>query len=155
MEGNTKTNKLELKQKRSEQRKLREEAILAKLANLPKKNNLVDVEKALFSEQNNAEKLPVFNVGDTVRVHVKIKEGDKERIQPYEGVVIMFQNAGIRKSFTVRRVSYGVAIERVFPLHSPYIAKIEVVRRGRVRRAKLTYLRGRFGRSAVLEEKID
>ncbi|NPV38269.1 LSU ribosomal protein L19p [Brevinematales bacterium NS] len=154
MAENTKANKLELKQKRAEARKAREEAIAAKLAALPKKNRLDEVEKALLAEQNNTDKFPVFNVGDTVRVHVKIKEGDKERIQPYEGVVMMFQNAGPRRSFTVRRVSYGVAIERVFPFHSPYIAKVEVVRRGRVRRAKLTYLRGRFGRSAVLEEKV-
>ncbi len=154
MAENTKQNRLEEKQKRAEARKARQEALAAKLEGLPARNRLEDVEKAILAEQNNFDKFPPFNVGDTVRVHVKIKEGDKERIQPYEGVVIMFQNAGPRRSFTVRRISYGVAIERVFPFHSPYIAKVEVVRRGRVRRAKLTYLRGRFGRSAVLEEKV-
>ncbi|MFN4216858.1 MAG: 50S ribosomal protein L19, partial [Brevinematales bacterium] len=103
MAENTKANKLELKQKRAELRKAREEALAAKLAGLPKKNRLDEVEKALLAEQNNTEKFPVFNVGDTVRVHVRIKEGDKERIQPYEGVVMMFQNGGPRRSFTVRR----------------------------------------------------
>jgi len=118
------------------------------------KNTLEEVEKFLFNEQNNKGKFPDFQVGDTIRVYVKIIEGDKQRIQPYEGTVIADKHGGVRRSFTVRRVSYGVAIERVFPYHSPFIEKVELVRRGRVRRAKLYYLRGRFGRSAVVTEKV-
>ncbi len=118
------------------------------------KNNLVDIEKALLDEQNNLNKFPEFGVGDTIKVYVKIIEGDKQRLQPYEGVVLAIKHGGARKTFTVRRISYGVAIERVFPLHSPYIEKIEMVRKGKVRRAKLYYLRGRFGRSAVITEKV-
>ncbi len=118
------------------------------------KNTMVDIENALLAENNNSEKFPKFNIGDTVKVYVKIIEGEKQRIQPYEGVVIAMKHGGSRKSFTVRRISYGVAIERVFPFHSPYIDRIEQIRKGRVRRAKLYYLRGRFGRSAVITEKV-
>lgn len=118
------------------------------------KNTLESVEKALLAEQSNDGKFPAFSVGDTVRVNVKIVEGDKQRIQPYEGTVLAEKHGSNRKSFTVRRVSYGVAIERVFPFHSPYIESVELVRKGRVRRAKLYYLRGRFGRSAVITEKV-
>ncbi len=118
------------------------------------KNNMADIEKALLGEENNFGKFPEFNVGDTVRVSVKIKEGNKERIQPYEGVVLAFKHGGPRRTFMVRRVSYGVAIERVFPMHSPFLEKIDVIRRGRVRRAKLYYLRGRFGKSAKIREKV-
>jgi len=118
------------------------------------KNNMADIEKALLEAENNNEKFPAFNVGDTVRVHVKIKEGKKERIQPYEGVVMAFKHGGNRRTFMVRRVSSGVAIERVFPFHSPFLDKVDVIRHGRVRRAKLYYLRGRFGKSAKIREKV-
>lgn len=93
--------------------------------------------------------LSPFHPGDTVRVSVRIKEGDKERVQPYEGVVIGRSGAGIHETFTVRRVSFGVGVERIFPLHSPTIEKIEVMRAGKVRRAKLYYLRDKIGRKAT------
>lgn len=93
-----------------------------------------------------------FNVGDTVKVHVKVVEGDKERVQAYEGVCIAKKGSGIRENFTVRRVSFGIGVERTFPLHSPRIAKIEVVRKGKVRRAKLYYLRDRQGKAAKIKE---
>ncbi|MBQ0065933.1 MAG: 50S ribosomal protein L19 [Firmicutes bacterium] len=96
--------------------------------------------------------IPDFRSGSTVRVHVKIKEGDKERIQVFEGVVIERMGGGVSESFTVRKISNGVGVERKFPLHSPIIAKIEVVRHGKVRRNKLFYLRGRSGKSARLKE---
>ena len=95
-----------------------------------------------------------FNIGDTVRVMVKVKEGEKERIQAYEGVVIAKKGSSVRETFTVRKISYGVGVERVFPVHSPKIAKIEVVRHGKVRRAKLNYLRDRVGKAAKVKEKI-
>ena len=97
--------------------------------------------------------LPDFRAGDTVRLHVKVAEGDKERIQIFQGVVIRRRGSGSRASFAVRKVSAGVGVERVFPLHSPVIGKIEVVRRGRVRRAKLYYLRGLRGKAARIEER--
>ena len=93
-----------------------------------------------------------FNVGDTVKVHVKVVEGDKERVQAYEGVCIAKKGSGIRENFTVRRVSFGIGVERTFPLHSPRIAKIEVIRKGKVRRAKLYYLRDRQGKAAKIKE---
>jgi len=96
---------------------------------------------------------PEFGPGDTVRVHLRIVEGGRERIQNFEGVVIARRGRGPGETFTVRRVSYGVGVERVFPLHSPRIEKIEVLRRGRVRRAKLYYLRGLRGRAARIEER--
>lgn len=92
--------------------------------------------------------LAPFKVGDTVRVHVKIVEGDKERIQPFEGVVIRKKAGGIRSSFTVRKISYGIGVERIFPIHSPRIDRIDVINRGKVRRAKLFYLRGLKGKAA-------
>jgi len=95
-----------------------------------------------------------FKVGDTVRVHAKIVEGQKERIQIFEGVVLKRQNGGLRESFTVRRLSYGVGVEKTWPLHSPRVDKIEVVRRGVVRRAKLYYLRGRIGKASKVKEEI-
>jgi len=119
------------------------------------KNNLMDVEKSILELSNNNGKFPNFNVGDTIRVYVKIIEGDKQRIQPYEGIVIGFRHGGIRRSFIVRRISQNVAIEKIFPYHSPYIEKIEVVKKGKVRRAKLNYLRGKFGRSALVTEKFE
>jgi large subunit ribosomal protein L19 len=92
--------------------------------------------------------LPDFRVGDTIRVHVKIVEGEKERIQPFEGVVIRKKKGGIRSSFTVRKISYGIGVERVFTLHSPRVDRVDVITRGKVRRAKLFYLRGLKGKAA-------
>ena len=97
---------------------------------------------------------PVAEVGDTVRVHVHIKEGNRERIQVFEGTVIAKKHGGIEETITVRRISYGVGVEKVFPVHSPSIDKIEVVRNGAVRRAKLYYLRGRVGKGAKVKEKL-
>ncbi len=97
--------------------------------------------------------LPDFNSGDTVKVHVKIKEGDKQRIQIFQGTVIKRRGGSLGKTFTVRKISSGIGIERIFPLHSPNIDKIEVIRRGKVRRAKLYYLRGLTGKSARIPEK--
>lgn len=97
---------------------------------------------------------PVINIGSTVRVHVRIKEGDKSRIQIFEGTVIAKNNSGIAETFTVRRVSYGVGVERVFPVHSPNVEKVELVRNGKVRRAKLYYLRDRVGKAAKVKEQI-
>lgn len=99
--------------------------------------------------------LPDFGPGDTVVVSVKVKEGDRERVQAYEGVVIALRNRGLNSSFTVRKVSHGEGVERVFQSHSPSIASVKVKRRGKVRRAKLYYLRDRSGKSARIEEKID
>jgi len=97
---------------------------------------------------------PTFNIGDTVRVHAKIVEGSKERIQVFEGVVLKRQNGGVRETFTVRRLSYGVGVEKTWPLHSPRVDRVEVVRRGIVRRAKLFYLRDRIGKAAKVKEAI-
>jgi large subunit ribosomal protein L19 len=98
---------------------------------------------------------PDFAPGDTVRVHVRVKEGDKERIQVFQGVIIARRGGGTRETFTVRKMSGGVGVERIFPLHSPSIDKIEVVRRGKVRRAKLYYLRNLRGKAARIEERRD
>lgn len=97
--------------------------------------------------------VPVFAPGDTVRVHVKIREGEKERIQLFSGIVIARKSGGIRETFTVRKISGGVGVERIFPLHSPIIERIEVERKGAVRRAKLYYLRSRKGKAARIDEK--
>ncbi len=99
--------------------------------------------------------LPDFRPGDRVQVHVRIKEGDKERIQIFEGVVIVRKRGGPSSTFTVRKMSYGVGVERIFPLHSPMIAKIEVKARGRVRRSKLYYLRERTGKAARIRDRVD
>ena len=107
--------------------------------------------KAIDAESMKSD-LPVFNVGDTVKVSFKVIEGAKERIQAFEGIVIAKKNSGIRETFTVRRVSYGIGVERTFPLHSPKVADIKVVRRGKVRRAKLYYLRDLTGKAAKVEE---
>lgn len=96
----------------------------------------------------------VFGIGDTVRVSVKIREGERERIQMFEGTVIARKGAGISETFTVRRVSYGVGVERVFPYHSPNVVAVEVIRRGRVRRSKLYYLRDRVGKAARVKEQL-
>ncbi len=100
------------------------------------------------------EDAPAVEIGSTVRVHVKIREGERERIQVFEGTVIAKNGSGIAETFTVRRVSYGVGVERVFPVHSPNVAKVELVRNGRVRRAKLYYLRDRVGKAAKVKEQI-
>lgn len=108
----------------------------------------------LISESSLKKDIPVVEVGDTVKVHVLIKEGDKSRIQVFEGTVIAKKHGGINETFTVRRISYGCGVERVFPLHSPVIEKVEVIRHGKVRRAKLYYLRGRVGKAAKVKEVI-
>ena len=113
----------------------------------------MDLMKALTS-QYMKEELPQMNVGDTVRVHVKIKEGARERVQVFEGTIIARKHGGIEESITVRRISYGVGVEKVFPLHAPSVEKIELVRKGKVRRAKLYYLRDRVGKSAKVKERI-
>ena len=100
------------------------------------------------------EDAPQVKIGQTVKVHVKIREGERERIQVFEGTVIARNNSGIAETFTVRRVSYGVGVEGVFPVHSPNVAKVEVVRNGRVRRAKLYYLRDRVGKASKLKEQM-
>jgi len=97
--------------------------------------------------------IPELNVGDTVRVYVKVIEGNRERLQAFEGIIIQKKNGGIRETFTVRRVSYGIGVERTFPVHSPKIDRIEVIRKGKVRRAKLYYLRDRVGKAAKVKEK--
>ena len=113
----------------------------------------MDLIKELNKERLEAEVTPV-KVGDTVRVHVKVKEGSRERIQVFEGTVIAKKHGGIEESITVRRISYGVGVEKVFPLHAPSVEKIELVRKGKVRRAKLYYLRDRVGKAAKVKERI-
>ena len=98
--------------------------------------------------------LPNISIGDTVRVHVLIKEGNRERIQIFEGTIIAKKHGGIQETVTVRRLSYGVGVEKVFPIHSPHVVKFELVRKGKVRRAKLYYLRGRVGKAAKVKEDI-
>lgn len=110
--------------------------------------------RADFVEQEYLRKdMPQFSIGDTLRVYVKVKEGDKERLQPFEGIVIRRRGSGLRETFTVRRVTFGVGVERIFPLHSPNIGKVEIKRRGDVRRAKLYYLRKLRGKAARVKEK--
>ena len=112
-----------------------------------------EILRAIESEQMRND-LPNFNVGDNVKLHVKVKEGNRERIQMFEGTVIKRQNGGLRETFTVRRVAYGVGVERTFPVNSPIIEKMEVTRRGKVRRAKLFYLRDRVGKAAKVKELL-
>ena len=112
----------------------------------------MDLIKELTKSQ--IKEMPAVNVGDTVKVHVKVKEGARERIQVYEGIVIAKKHGGIEETITVRRISYGVGVEKVFPIHSPSIETIQVVRNGAVRRAKLYYLRGRVGKAAKIKEKL-
>lgn len=100
------------------------------------------------------ENAPQFNVGDTVRVHAKIKEGNRERIQVFEGTVLKRQGGGVRETFTVRKTSNGIGVEKTWPVHSPHVEKVEVVRRGKVRRAKLNYLRKRVGKAAKVKELV-
>lgn len=111
----------------------------------------MDLVKVIENEQLRND-IPEFNVGDTVKVHVKVVEGSRERIQVYEGFVLKRQGGGLSETFTVRRISYGIGVERTFPLHSPRLDKIEVVRKGKIRRAKLYYLRGRVGKAAKIKE---
>ncbi len=118
--------------------------------------NLLQKFESAQKDRLEAERaVPEFGPGDTVRVNVKVVEGNRERVQAFEGVCIARRNAGLNSSFTVRKISYGEGFERVFPLHSPRIESIDVVRRGRVRRAKLYYLRGRTGKRARIAEKQD
>ena len=112
---------------------------------------MLDIIRAIEAEQIRTD-LPTFNVGDTVKVHLKIKEGTRERVQLFEGVVLKKQNGGLRETFTVRRVAYNVGVEKTFPLNAPTIEKLEVVRKGKVRRAKLFYLRDRVGKAAKVKE---
>ena len=113
----------------------------------------MDLMKALTSQYMRHE-LPEMNIGDSVRVHVKIKEGSRERIQVFEGTIIAKKHGGIEETITVRRISYGVGCEKVFPVHSPSIVSVETIRRGKVRRAKLYYLRDRAGKAAKVKEKV-
>ena len=113
----------------------------------------MDFIKVLTNEQLK-ENVPSVNVGDTVRVHNRIKEGARERIQLFEGTVISKNGGGISETFTVRRVSYGCGVEKTFPIHSPNVVKVETIRSGKVRRAKLYYLRGRVGKASKVKEKI-
>ena len=111
--------------------------------------NIIDV----IEKENENPNAPIINIGDTVKVFSKIKEGEKERLQAYEGVVIAKKNGSVRETFTVRRVTYGVGVERTFPLHSPLIDHVEVVRQGKPRRAKLYYVRALTGKAAKIKER--
>lgn len=110
--------------------------------------NMIDV----IEKESMRENAPQVNVGDTVKVFVKIKEGDKERLQAYEGLVISKKNGGVRETFTVRRISYGVGVERTFPVHSPLVDHVEVVRRAKAKRAKLYYVRNLTGKAAKIKQ---
>ena len=112
----------------------------------------MDLMKSITQEYEKTE-IPAFGVGDTVRVHIKIKEGNRERVQVFEGFVLKRQNGGIGETFTVRRIASGVGVEKTFPIHSPLVEKIEVVRKGAVRRARLHYMRERTGKSAKIKTK--
>ena len=113
----------------------------------------MDIIKSIEHEQLK-NKIPELNIGDTVRVHVRIKEGNKERIQVFEGIIIKKQGGGVNATFTVRRISYGVGVEKTFLVHSPLVEKVEVVRVGKARRAKLNYLRDRVGKRAKVKELV-
>ena len=117
-------------------------------------NIIEQLEKEQLDQRTPEGGVPEFQAGDTVRVNVKVVEGERERIQAYEGVCIGRKNAGLNSNFTVRKLSYGEGVERVFPLYSPRIDSIEVIRRGKVRRSKLYYLRGRTGKSARIAERV-
>ena len=107
-----------------------------------------------LTEKYMKPELPAMNVGDTVRVTLRVKEGNRERNQAFEGIIIAKKHGGIQETFTVRRVSYGVGVEKTFPVHSPNVEKVEVVRKGKVRRAKLYYLRDRVGKAAKVKERL-
>jgi large subunit ribosomal protein L19 len=117
------------------------------------KEKIMDMIKAIEASQLRDHLTP-FSIGDTVKVHFKIVEGKTERVQIYEGIMIAMKNTGLRQTFTVRKISFGVGVERIFPMHSPRIEKVEVVRYGKVRRAKLYYLRNRTGKAAKVKELI-
>ncbi len=108
----------------------------------------------LMSADSMKKEVPEFAIGDTIRVEVKIREGERERLQAFEGTVIAKRGSGVAETFTVRRVSYGVGVERVFPLHSPNVDSVKIVRRGKVRRSKLYYLRDRVGKAAKVKERL-
>ncbi|MEN6315238.1 MAG: 50S ribosomal protein L19 [Clostridiaceae bacterium] len=114
----------------------------------------MDIIKSLEQEQLRTD-LPVLGIGDYVKVHLKVKEGTRERLQIFEGTVIAKKGTGLKESFTVRRLSYGVGVERILPVHSPKIDHIDVVRKGKIRRAKLYFLRGRVGKASKIKEKLD
>jgi large subunit ribosomal protein L19 len=118
-----------------------------------KEGQKMDMIKAFTSEQLK-ENVPVIRIGDTIRVHNKIKEGSRERIQMFEGTVIAKHGGGISETFTVRRVSYGCGVEKTFPIHSPNVEKVDIIRVGKVRRAKLYYIRDRVGKASKVKEKI-
>ena len=120
---------------------------------LRKRGKKMDTIRAITNEQLRTD-LPELAIGDTLRLHLKVKEGNKERIQMFEGTLIARKNGGISETITVRRIASGVGVEKIFPLHSPNIAKIDVVRHGKVRRAKLYYLRGRVGKAAQVKERL-
>ena len=113
----------------------------------------MDIIRAIEQEQLKTD-LPAFGPGDTVKVHIRIKEGKRERVQIFEGVVLKRQGGGLTEMFTVRKISFGVGVEKTFPVHSPSIEKIDVTRRGKVRRAKLFYLRKRVGKAAKVKERV-
>ena len=112
--------------------------------------NLVEA----FTNEQLKKELPVIRIGDTIRVHNRIKEGNRQRIQMFEGTVIAKHGGGISETFTVRRISYGVGVEKTFPIHSPNVEKVDIIRVGKVRRAKLYYLRGRVGKASKVKEQI-
>ncbi len=115
---------------------------------MAKRLSVASVEKDLMKK-----KVPDFRAGDTVRVHTKVREGSRERIQIFDGVVIQRKNAGLKENFTVRKVSFGIGVERIFPLHSPLVEKVEVIRKGKVRRSRIFYMRERSGKQSRLKER--
>ncbi len=131
----------------------RSAAMLCMNAYVSKEEVTMDLMTAFTNEQLKAD-APVINIGDTVVVHCRIKDGNNERIQLFEGTVIAKKGGGISETFTVRKISYGVGVEKIFPVHSPNVAKVDVVRKGKVRRAKLYYLRDRVGKSSKVKERI-
>lgn len=114
----------------------------------------MDLMKNFIEKNTPSQTVPSVTVGDTVRVHLKVREGNRERVQVFEGTVIAKKHGGINETFTVRRISYGVGVEKVFPLYSPIIERVETIRRGKVRRAKLYYLRDRVGKAAKVKQKV-
>ncbi len=131
----------------------RSAAMLCMNAYVLKEEVTMDLMTAFTNEQLK-ENAPVINIGDTVVVHCRIKDGNNERIQLFEGTVIAKKGGGISETFTVRKISYGVGVEKIFPVHSPNVAKVDIVRKGKVRRAKLYYLRDRVGKSSKVKERI-
>lgn len=127
-------------------------ARLIKNATIEWEEKKMEILRQIEQEQLKTD-LPEFGAGDSVKVHIRVKEGKRERIQIFEGLVIKRQNGGIRETFTVRKLSFGVGVEKTFPLHSPVIEKIEVTRRGKVRRAKINYIRNRVGKAAKVKER--